>query len=77
MSGEILAGLFEGPQYSHFLRYFLQQGASGVGFGNFEEVGPLYTNLTKRDSTWVKLVHLLFVVNYSSQVIVHFLCGWI
>ncbi|CAM6098981.1 unnamed protein product [Calypogeia fissa] len=38
-------------------------GASGAGFGNFEEVGPLYTNLTERESTWVKLVHLLFVDN--------------
>ncbi|KAL3682188.1 hypothetical protein R1sor_000210 [Riccia sorocarpa] len=36
-------------------------GASGVGYGNFEEVGPLTTALEKRNSTWLSVAHLLFV----------------
>ncbi|KAL2611011.1 hypothetical protein R1flu_022703 [Riccia fluitans] len=36
-------------------------GASGVGYGNFEEIGPLTTSLQKRESTWLKAAHLLFV----------------
>ncbi|WCJ41646.1 serine carboxypeptidase-like 51 [Euphorbia peplus] len=38
-------------------------GASGVGIGNFEEVGPLDLNLKPRNSTWLKLADLLFVDN--------------
>ena len=38
------------------------QGASGVGIGNFEEVGPLDTSLKPRNSTWLKKADLLFVV---------------
>ncbi|GLT51061.1 hypothetical protein SLA2020_245070 [Shorea laevis] len=38
-------------------------GASGVGIGNFEEVGPLDTNLNHRNSTWLKKADLLFVDN--------------
>ncbi|GLU19278.1 hypothetical protein SLE2022_355390 [Rubroshorea leprosula] len=38
-------------------------GASGVGIGNFEEVGPLDTNLNPRNSTWLKKADLLFVDN--------------
>ncbi|GLT80831.1 hypothetical protein SLA2020_522450 [Shorea laevis] len=38
-------------------------GASGVGMGNFEEVGPLDTNLNPRNSTWLKKADLLFVDN--------------
>lgn len=38
-------------------------GASGVGIGNFEEVGPLDTYLKPRNSTWLKLADLLFVDN--------------
>ncbi|XP_059314755.1 serine carboxypeptidase-like 51 [Lycium ferocissimum] len=38
-------------------------GASGVGIGNFEEVGPLDTNLKPRNSTWLKKADLLFVDN--------------
>ncbi|KAK7257665.1 hypothetical protein RIF29_31805 [Crotalaria pallida] len=36
-------------------------GASGVGVGNFEEVGPLDINLKPRNSTWLKKADLLFV----------------
>ncbi|XP_050367938.1 LOW QUALITY PROTEIN: serine carboxypeptidase-like 51 [Argentina anserina] len=38
-------------------------GASGVGIGNFEEVGPLDTNLRPRNSTWLHKADLLFVDN--------------
>ncbi|QCD88075.1 serine carboxypeptidase-like 51 [Vigna unguiculata] len=38
-------------------------GASGVGIGNFEEVGPLNTELKPRNSTWLKKADLLFVDN--------------
>ncbi|GMN59817.1 hypothetical protein TIFTF001_028911 [Ficus carica] len=38
-------------------------GASGVGIGNFEEVGPLDTNLKPRNSTWLQKGDLLFVDN--------------
>ncbi|XP_020214914.1 serine carboxypeptidase-like 51 [Cajanus cajan] len=38
-------------------------GASGVGIGNFEEVGPLDTSLKPRNSTWLRKADLLFVDN--------------
>ncbi|XP_057804783.1 LOW QUALITY PROTEIN: serine carboxypeptidase-like 51 [Salvia miltiorrhiza] len=38
-------------------------GASGVGIGNFEEVGPLDTYLKPRNSTWLTKADLLFVDN--------------
>ncbi|KAE9616721.1 hypothetical protein Lal_00034494 [Lupinus albus] len=38
-------------------------GASGVGIGNFEEIGPLDTFLKPRNSTWLKKADLLFVDN--------------
>ncbi|KAL1827724.1 hypothetical protein DCAR_0206907 [Daucus carota subsp. sativus] len=38
-------------------------GASGVGIGNFEEVGPLDTFLKPRNSTWLQKADLLFVDN--------------
>ncbi|KAM0045194.1 putative carboxypeptidase C [Helianthus debilis subsp. tardiflorus] len=38
-------------------------GASGVGIGNFEEVGPLDSFLKPRNSTWLRKVDLLFVDN--------------
>ncbi|XVE59464.1 hypothetical protein DITRI_Ditri05aG0048400 [Diplodiscus trichospermus] len=38
-------------------------GASGVGIGNFEEIGPLDTSLKPRNSTWLKKADLLFVDN--------------
>nr|GMD67271.1 serine carboxypeptidase-like 51 [Ipomoea batatas] len=37
-------------------------GASGVGIGNFQEIGPLDVNLEPRNSTWLKKADLLFVV---------------
>ncbi|KAI4368733.1 hypothetical protein MLD38_017256 [Melastoma candidum] len=38
-------------------------GASGVGIGNFQEIGPLDTNLRPRNSTWLQKADLLFVDN--------------
>ncbi|KAG8048337.1 hypothetical protein GUJ93_ZPchr0008g11820 [Zizania palustris] len=38
-------------------------GASGVGYGNFMEIGPLDTNLKPRASTWLAKADLLFVDN--------------
>ncbi|KAK1429146.1 hypothetical protein QVD17_11349 [Tagetes erecta] len=38
-------------------------GASGVGFGNFQEIGPLDTFLKPRKSTWLQKADLLFVDN--------------
>ncbi|KAI3461351.1 hypothetical protein Pfo_018014 [Paulownia fortunei] len=38
-------------------------GASGVGIGNFEEIGPLDTYLKPRNSTWLSKADLLFVDN--------------
>ncbi|KAK9690077.1 hypothetical protein RND81_09G103300 [Saponaria officinalis] len=38
-------------------------GASGTGIGNFQEVGPLDTNLKPRSSTWLNKADLLFVDN--------------
>ncbi|KAL0370133.1 UNVERIFIED_CONTAM: Serine carboxypeptidase-like 51 [Sesamum angustifolium] len=38
-------------------------GASGVGIGNFEEIGPLDTYLKPRNSTWLRKADLLFVDN--------------
>lgn len=39
-----------------------KQSASGVGIGNFQEIGPLDTNLKPRNSTWLQKADLLFVV---------------
>eukprot|EP01018_Ginkgo_biloba_P021565 Gb_00744 [translate_table: standard] len=36
-------------------------GSSGVGIGNFEEIGPLDTQLRPRQSTWLQKADLLFV----------------
>uniref|UniRef100_A0ACD5XLE8 Uncharacterized protein n=1 Tax=Avena sativa TaxID=4498 RepID=A0ACD5XLE8_AVESA len=38
-------------------------GASGVGLGNFMEVGPLDVNLKPRNSTWLQKADLIFVDN--------------
>ncbi|KAK4779520.1 hypothetical protein SAY87_015626 [Trapa incisa] len=38
-------------------------GASGVGIGNFQEIGPLDTDLKPRNSTWLQIADLLFVDN--------------
>ncbi|XP_049627996.1 retinoid-inducible serine carboxypeptidase [Suncus etruscus] len=38
-------------------------GGSSTGFGNFEEIGPLDTNLQPRATTWLQSASLLFVDN--------------
>ncbi|XP_077411859.1 retinoid-inducible serine carboxypeptidase [Vanacampus margaritifer] len=38
-------------------------GGSGSGFGNFEEIGPLDTDLKPRKSSWVQAANVLFVDN--------------
>lgn len=38
-------------------------GASGTGFGNFEEIGPLHQDSTPRNTTWIQETNLLFVDN--------------
>ncbi|KAK9153835.1 hypothetical protein Sjap_001315 [Stephania japonica] len=38
-------------------------GGSGVGIGNFQEVGPLDPDLKPRNSTWLRKADLLFVDN--------------
>ncbi|KAI4973209.1 hypothetical protein ZWY2020_028917 [Hordeum vulgare] len=38
-------------------------GASGVGYGNFMEIGPLDTELKPRATTWLNKADLLFVDN--------------
>ncbi|KAM5127147.1 retinoid-inducible serine carboxypeptidase-like, partial [Mantella aurantiaca] len=38
-------------------------GASGCGFGNFAEIGPLDINLNPRKNSWVQVASLLFVDN--------------
>ncbi|XP_034959731.2 retinoid-inducible serine carboxypeptidase [Zootoca vivipara] len=38
-------------------------GASGSGFGNFEEIGPLDSDLKPRRTTWLQTASLLFVDN--------------
>jgi serine carboxypeptidase 1 len=40
------------------------QGASGVGLGNFLEVGPLDVDLKPRNSTWLHKADLIFVVSH-------------
>ncbi|CAN6469659.1 unnamed protein product [Victoria cruziana] len=36
-------------------------GSSGVGLGDFQEIGPLDTDLKPRNSTWLRKADLLFV----------------
>ena len=43
------------------------QGASGVGYDNFMEIGPLDTDLKPRASTWLAKADLLFVVTTSTS----------
>ncbi|URE27500.1 signal peptide peptidase-like [Musa troglodytarum] len=38
-------------------------GGSGVAIGNFQEIGPLDTDLKPRNSTWLQKADLLFVDN--------------
>eukprot|EP00268_Persea_americana_P008478 TRINITY_DN13282_c0_g2_i4.p1 TRINITY_DN13282_c0_g2~~TRINITY_DN13282_c0_g2_i4.p1 ORF type:complete len:143 (-),score=18.79 TRINITY_DN13282_c0_g2_i4:699-1127(-) len=43
-------------------------GASGIAIGNFQEIGPLDTNLKPRKSTWLQKADLLFVVHFCLPV---------
>lgn len=43
--------------------HLLCQGASGIGLGNFLEIGPLDNFLKPRNSTWLNKADLLFVDN--------------
>ncbi|KAG6525967.1 hypothetical protein ZIOFF_015940 [Zingiber officinale] len=43
--------------------------ASGVGIGNFQEIGPLDTNLKPCNSTWLQKADLLFVVSFHADLI--------
>ncbi|XP_039979894.1 retinoid-inducible serine carboxypeptidase [Xiphias gladius] len=38
-------------------------GGSGSGFGNFEEIGPLNSDLKPRNTSWVQAASVLFVDN--------------
>lgn len=38
-------------------------GGSSTGFGNFEEIGPLNTQLKPRNTTWLGVANLLFIDN--------------
>ena len=38
-------------------------GASGIGVGNFLEIGPLDQNMNPRNSTWIQTANVLFVDN--------------
>ncbi|XP_035388125.1 retinoid-inducible serine carboxypeptidase [Electrophorus electricus] len=38
-------------------------GGSSCGFGNFEEIGPLDTDLKPRETSWVRAASVLFVDN--------------
>ena len=38
-------------------------GASGVGYGNFREIGPLDVNLKPRNTTWSSKANVLFIDN--------------
>ena len=38
-------------------------GYSGIGIGNFLEIGPLDKNLNPRNSTWIQTANVLFVDN--------------
>ncbi|XP_073356714.1 serine carboxypeptidase-like 51 [Aegilops tauschii subsp. strangulata] len=44
-------------------------GASGVGIGNFLEVGPLDVHLNPRNSTWLQKADLIFVVSQSYKLL--------
>ncbi|XP_075233194.1 retinoid-inducible serine carboxypeptidase-like [Lycorma delicatula] len=50
---------------NHPLVIWLQggPGASSTGYGNFEELGTLYKNLSERESAWTKHVNVLYIDN--------------
>ncbi|MPC52887.1 Retinoid-inducible serine carboxypeptidase [Portunus trituberculatus] len=54
-----------GNHTEHPLIMWLQggPGASGVGYGNFEELGPFDINGNAREHAWTKKANLLFVDN--------------
>ncbi|KAL8525339.1 hypothetical protein ACS0TY_014824 [Phlomoides rotata] len=58
---EVQTGLNIQP--SHGQSFFGSKAASGVGIGNFEEIGPLDKFLKPRNSTWLTKADLLFVDN--------------
>ena len=43
-------------------------GASGVGYGNFMEIGPLDEELKPRATTWLAKADLLFVVGNQGNL---------
>ena len=43
-------------------RRLLDQGQSGIGNGNFQEIGALDVDLKPRNSTWLQKADLIFVV---------------
>ena len=45
----------------------LWQGASGVGLGNFQEIGPLDVDLKPRNSTWLQKADLIFLVSHGER----------
>ena len=40
----------------YYLSFQGGPGASGVGYGNFGELGPLDVNLNPRNTTWVNIL---------------------
>jgi len=60
-----LYGASEGNRADLPLVMWLQggPGASGTGYGNFEEIGPVDIYGNVRNTTWVQAVNLLFVDN--------------
>ncbi|XP_075236310.1 retinoid-inducible serine carboxypeptidase-like isoform X2 [Lycorma delicatula] len=55
----------ESEATKHPLVIWLQggPGASSTGYGNFEEFGTLYKNLSERESAWTKHVNVLYIDN--------------
>ena len=49
--------------------FLATQGASGVGLGYFQEIGPLDVNLQPRNSTWLQKADLIFVVRQGSEIV--------
>jgi len=43
------------------------QGASGIGLGNFQEIGPLDVDLKPRNSTWLQKADLIFLVSHGER----------
>lgn len=46
------------------LQCVVSQGGSGVGVGDFSEIGPLNEHLQPREYSWVEIADLLFVVSF-------------